>query len=177
MHKCSCKDKNGICKHIHKIHSKRVRRFLPDEHLDQESNDSNSADEEPFVSYHTEIVKEDYKEKDSKILLGRAVSALEKNSDHLNDENVKKIGLSHICHALEDLNLKCETFKNTQKQNNSEFQIKDVIQPNSKIQRIAPKLKKMRSTQNPRQSNQKKLILKPLEVLRLTGGTSAYYNY
>ena len=136
MYHCSCQDKDNLCKHIHKIHSFRVRSFQAPRFTTTESQDGTEVDpddDDPLHFHHTEIADEDYEEKYSEVKLQRSFRALEKIATHLNNENVRSVGLSHICAVLKQLNLECEAMKNIEKIEQGKFEESEELPPNTKL--------------------------------------------
>ena len=67
--------------------------------------------------------------------------ALEKIATHLNNENVRSVGFSHIRAVLEQLNLECEAMKNIEKIEQGKFEESEELPPNTKLKlQFRPKL-------------------------------------
>ena len=108
MYHCSCKDKNRLCKHIHRVHSIRVEEFEPTRFLAKVPEDE--YDEDP-IFHDAEVVDEDVQTQASSLQLDRAIKYWERIGDLLqNSERVRTFGINAICHALEEVTSKCETY-------------------------------------------------------------------
>ena len=157
MYQCSCLDSSNLCKHIHKVHSDRVKdfevprfvtsdfreRLIPTKDQDSfetsevEDNIDNDITTEESITYHdTEIAQPDYC---TQLKISRAVQALDDIREYLDDETLRKLGLSQICNDIEQLCLKCKALKCSDQIIQENFKSAQNIAPNSKQSKVASK--------------------------------------
>lgn len=147
MYKCSCLDTSRLCKHIHKVHSYRLKTYRTLRF--QVTEDQNSInfcfDEVQPTFYHTDVVEQNSKQKAIKFTLQNACTTLDKINEHLQDKIIQDMALKHICNALNDLESYCQTIKNNKTPSN--FIELDKIPPATK-QKCQPrqKLKPMKQS-------------------------------
>ena len=157
VYQCNCQDENNLCKHIHKVHSLRVRSYDVPRFVSEvpDIQDVNYMDEESISFYHTEIVEENLEERNSEITWKRTELGLEEISNFIKDPNVRKNGKFHISNAVEQLKLKCKLFQQTEQKAQSKFKVTHEIQPRSKLQ-LQPRSKRQPFRSTKKQKKRKK---------------------
>eukprot|EP00794_Sanderia_malayensis_P020831 gene20831-22875_t len=105
LYQCSCPDQSPMCKHIHKIHSLRVRNYAT--RRSYQPNNDQQGSQDGFEIYSTEIHGTDRQQISERKLKERAVVALKQIERDL--DNLKVMGLSRICVSLEQLAMECSS--------------------------------------------------------------------
>ena len=138
LYHCSCLDANttnNLSKHIHKIHSLRVKSFQVLRSITSDglaSDDNDYTDNDPLIIYNTETIELDTRPKESKLKLKRALNSYEKLNHYFYDETVKALGLDHMLSTIEQLNLFCEGIQNNASTELIPFKEALKFAPNSK---------------------------------------------
>ena len=132
MYLCSCRDKSGICKHIHKVHSGEMRRL--GKCVTSSANDDSGvqlydAPSGPIVHASVDLGKIT---EEVKLQLGKLNSLIE-------IDGVKNFLLPHISGVLKNLINQCEAIAGTQEQPIEMTKVSSVA-PNEKLEKQnAPK--------------------------------------
>ena len=106
---CTCPDLSNMCKHIHKVHSIRMRSYQNRQSV-EDSNDMGPATSEidnDFQLFTQELKVDNDSSPTSERRLERIFNNIEKLSSHLQDENVLRYTLLNIDSTIEDLVCKC----------------------------------------------------------------------
>ena len=137
MYSCTCLDINNLCKHIHKVHSYKVKNFQVPRFIRPEVQDIDIADptnQDSPIFYQTADVEENCERTAIKYTKQCAKKSLSILSDNLDDANVNEIGIPHICRTLTELVGFSENLKKPRNTTQYQFEETQKYPPNSRFQ-------------------------------------------
>ena len=120
-----------MCKHIHKVHSVRIRNNEA-RSIHQLDNNDVDCTQDVLVVYNTEV-HEIKQERSEEKLKERAIAALKCIGNYLENQDNRSYGIGRVCAALEQLALECSSIAKVENVVQGHLDTPVTVPPNEKL--------------------------------------------
>ena len=151
LYQCSCLDVSLMCKHIHKVHSVRLRNNEA-RRIHQFNDNDVDCTQDALAVYNTEVHEIKREERSEEKLKERAIAALNCIESYLENANVRSYGIGRVCVVLEQLALECSSIAKVENVSQGHFDTPVTVPPNEKL-KIQFRPKKMVRTSKKRSAS------------------------
>eukprot|EP00112_Aurelia_sp_Birch-Aquarium-sp1_P016102 Seg3619.1 transcript_id=Seg3619.1/GoldUCD/mRNA.D3Y31 product="Ubiquitin-like-specific protease 1" protein_id=Seg3619.1/GoldUCD/D3Y31 len=152
LYQCSCPDISPMCKHIHKVHSVRLRNNEA-RRIHQLGDNDVDCTQDALPVYNTEIHEIKREERSEEKFKERSIAALNCIENYLENENIRSYGIGiGICVVLEQLALECSSIAKVESVAQGHLDTPVTVPPNEKL-KIQFRPKKMVRTSKKRSAS------------------------